>query len=123
MANPKVLPDTFKAYEDGKSRRYSLLFSVNGGAFAIASLLLTPSTFLGRLTLPKLSLGMIAFTVLLTLDIFLFGQHMRSTVSKQSINGDMLQIFEWPGKAILIFIGLLICLGWLLAAMSGSPRC
>ena len=26
--------ESFKAYEDGKHRRYSLLFAVNGGAFA-----------------------------------------------------------------------------------------
>jgi hypothetical protein len=30
------VPDSFKYYEDGKHRRYSLLFAVNGGAFAIA---------------------------------------------------------------------------------------
>jgi hypothetical protein len=32
----KQVPDSFKYYEDGKHRRYSLLFAVNGGAFAIA---------------------------------------------------------------------------------------
>jgi len=31
-------PDSLKYYEDRKHRRYSLLFAVNGGAFAIAKM-------------------------------------------------------------------------------------
>jgi len=30
-------PKLFELYENGKHRRYSLLFSINGGAFAIAN--------------------------------------------------------------------------------------
>jgi hypothetical protein len=37
MSNRAAVPD-FRAYEDGKHRRYELLFAVNGGAFAIAKL-------------------------------------------------------------------------------------
>jgi hypothetical protein len=36
--------DAFKAYEDGKHRRYGLLFSVNGGAVATAKLYGDPQT-------------------------------------------------------------------------------
>jgi len=32
-------PKLFELYENGKHRRYSLLFSINGGAFAIAKFL------------------------------------------------------------------------------------
>jgi hypothetical protein len=119
MATFRKLADTFKSYEEGKSRRYSLLFSVNGGAFAVAKLLPSgnPCAFLGRLTLAELSLGMIVFTVLMTVDIFLFGQHMRSTVSPEAMgpNGDTLPMFAVPGKVVLILISLLICAGWFLA--------
>jgi hypothetical protein len=38
-AMPDNQSDVNKAYEDGKHRRYGLLFAVNGGAFAIARLL------------------------------------------------------------------------------------
>jgi hypothetical protein len=33
----QTFPESFKAYEDGKHRRYSLLFAVNGGAFGLPS--------------------------------------------------------------------------------------
>jgi hypothetical protein len=38
MPEEKKIPESFKAYEDGKHRRYNLLFAVNGGAFAVAKL-------------------------------------------------------------------------------------
>ena len=34
-----TVKDALELYENGKHRRYSLLFSVNGGAFAIAKIL------------------------------------------------------------------------------------
>jgi purine-cytosine permease-like protein len=127
MTTVRKLPDTFKAYEDGKSRRYSLLFTVNGGAFAVAKLFPSgnPCAVLGKLTLAELSLGMIVFTVLLTVDIFLFGQHLRNTVSQEAMGstGDTLPMFGTPGKLILILIGLLICVGWFLVGVAGSNTC
>jgi hypothetical protein len=115
MSATKKIPESFKTYEDGKSRRYSLLFSVNGGAFAVAKLL--PPTdicaVIGRLTLCQLSAGMILFTVLMTADIFIFGENMRSTVSKEETEpaGDKLAMFGVKGKIILLLIGALICAG------------
>jgi hypothetical protein len=38
MTEGRKLPAYFREYEDGKHRRYILLFAVNGGAFAIANL-------------------------------------------------------------------------------------
>jgi hypothetical protein len=127
MSTVKKLPDNFKAYEDGKSRRYSLLFSVNGGAFAVAKLFPagSPCAVLGKLTLAELALGMIVFTVLLTVDIYLFGQHLRSTVPDEAMgpNGDTLAMFGTPGKLILVLIGLLICAGWFLVGLAGYKGC
>jgi hypothetical protein len=95
-----------------KSRRYSLLFTVNGEAFAVAKLLPVGNicAVLGGPALCELSWGMTLFTILLTTDIFFFGQHMLSTLSEEAIgpNGDTVPMFGTPGKIILILIGLLI---------------
>jgi hypothetical protein len=103
------ISEIFKAYEEGKHRRYNLLFAVNGGAFAIAKLLAVPQDktgsvlVLGNLTLWQLSLGMALFTTVMVLDIFIFGQNMRKR---------MRELFGRPGKLVLILIGLLLCAGW-----------
>ena len=102
------VPKGFTAYEDGKHRRYNLLFAVNGGAFAIAKLFADKdaSAFLGHLSLRQLSLGMIIFTILMTADIFMFGEKMRKTYVPD--------VFGLQGKAVLLLIGALICAGWAL---------
>jgi hypothetical protein len=122
MRHGKQLPETFKDYEDGKHRRYALLFSVNGGAFAVAKLLadakVSASAVLGALTLQHLSVGMILFTALMTFDIFLFGRNLRSTLPRDAFekDGRTVTIFGTPGKCVLVLIGLLICAGWYLVA-------
>lgn len=102
------LAESFKIYEDGKHRRYGLLFGVNGGAFAVAKLFTDPAavTLLGDLTLGQLALGMILFTIVMTFDIFTFGQKMRETYLPDA--------FGIPGKVVLLLIGFLICAGWYL---------
>ncbi len=110
MAEDKIVPDSFRTYEEGKHRRYSLLFAVNGGAFAVAKLFAEGKAVrvLANLTLRQLSVGMILFTVVMTLDIFMFGEKMRTTYS--------LDAFSWQGRTVLAVIGLLICAGWFLVA-------
>ena len=103
--------DAFDLYETGKHRRYSLLFSVNGGAFAIAKLLAgdpgKEPVVLGHLTLPQLAIGMALFTVVMVADIYMFGEKMRTTALPGA--------FGWQGKLVLLVLGLLLCAGWLLA--------
>jgi hypothetical protein len=103
-------PEAFKLYEGGKHRRYSLLFAVNGGAFAIAKMFADPNatTILGHLSRRELSLGMALFTIVMAIDIFMFGEKMR----KEFLPG----AFGWQGKVVLILIGALVCGGWLLVA-------
>jgi len=110
MSEEKGVPESFRTYEDGKHRRYSLLFSVNGGALAVAKLFAESKavSVLGNLTLRELSIGMILFTVVMTVDIFMFGEKMRTTY--------LLDAFGWQGKTVLITIGILICAGWFLVA-------
>jgi hypothetical protein len=125
-ADEKYL-ERFKAYEDGKHRRYSLLFTVNGGAFAVAKLfadakiLSDPKTakVLGSLTLCQLSFGMILFTALMTFDIYIFGHRMRRYILEEQTNVSIWQgPFSVPGKVVLVAIGALICVGWWLVTRS-----
>jgi purine-cytosine permease-like protein len=93
-----------------------LLFAVNGGAFAVAKLFADPkflcdgkiAPILGGLSLGRLSFGMILFTIVMVLDVFMFGEKMR----KAYLPG----AFGWPGKIVLLAIGMLICIGWFLVA-------
>jgi hypothetical protein len=102
-------------YIDGKMKRYSLLFSVNGGAFAIAKLMgesdkSSGVVLLGKLRLWHLALGSICFTILLVIDIFLWGQMM-----KKNFLDDL--AFNKPGKSILLLLGALIVLAWVFVAL------
>lgn len=103
--------DAFDIYENGKHRRYSLLFAVNGGAFAVAKLLATEqqSRVLGGLTLAQLAVGMIAFSAVMTWDIWGFGAKMRASYLPDA--------FGRQGQAVLLLIGGLICAGWLLVSL------
>jgi len=108
--------DVFKTYEDGKHRRYNLLFSVNGGAFAIARILAAKpqeQLLTGNLHQWHLSVGMAAFSVLMVSDIYEFANKM-SRLEKET--GGRVEIFGRKGKQVLISIGILLCLAWLLAA-------
>lgn len=103
-------------YIDGKMKRYSLLFSVNGGAFAIAKFMSesdksADAILMGRLRLWHLALGSIVFTILMVTDIFLWGLMM-----KKNFLGGL--AFNLPGKSILVFLGALIVLGWVFVALT-----
>jgi hypothetical protein len=107
MAGSQDIPESFKAYEEGKHRRYNLLFAVNGGAFAIAKVFAQEKIrVVGNLTLRQLGIGMTLFTMIMVVDIFMFGQNMRRNYLPNA--------FGWQGKAVLIGIGLLICRAWIL---------
>ena len=103
-----TIPESFRIYEEGKHRRYGLLFSVNGGAFAIAKLFSDANTakLLGDLTLRQLAIGMILFTILMTADIYMFGKKIRENYLPDA--------FTVQGRAVLLLIGFLICAGWYL---------
>lgn len=115
---PKALeqiPTGFKEYEEGKHRRYSLLFAVNGGAFALAKLFAEPraATILGNLTLQHLAVGMVVFSIVMGIDLFAFGMKMRKYVA---------DAFQPIGMIVLILIVFLISTGWMLAAFRIGAR-
>lgn len=108
----KDILEKLAIYTDGKMKRYSLLFGVNGGAFAIVQLIADGSNKLpGTLTLRDLAMGIILFTVLMTMDIWLWGQLMR----REGLAGEL--AFSPFGKAILLLIAGLIISGGVLVAM------
>jgi hypothetical protein len=105
------LKEALEYYENGKHRRYTLLFAVNGGAFAVAQLLVAEPgkgvVVLGNLTLQQLSVGMVVFTAIMVWDIFSFGENVRTTYVDS--------VFGKQGKIVLLCLGMLQVLGWLLA--------
>lgn len=100
-----VCKDISRLYLEGKMTRYSLLFSVNGAAFAIVQLS-TERKLPGELSIFGLSLGLIVFTVLMIADVWLWGADMREKHS--------LKLFRPAGQIILLMIGALIVAGWAL---------
>ena len=137
LEKPTEKLEGLNTYIDGKMKRYSLLFTVNGGAFAIAKLLgeRNAEYVVGDLTLEAVAIGAVIFTCLMWLDIYLFGEMMRSEFFRgdQSIkegvveamirrlrgkkgNEDEPLVFGPQGKLILGALCTLLNLGWLLAA-------
>jgi len=117
MLEELSLKDKLSYYEDGKHRRYSVLFAVNGGAFAVARILsgvdekssdVRAVRVLGHLTLPELAWGMILFTLIMVADTYAFGYLVRKNLNPNA--------FTLIGKLVLLSIGLLICSGWFLVA-------
>lgn len=118
MASDLSHNEAFMLYENGKQRRYNLLFAVHGGAFTVTKVIrgvdqATP-IILGGLTLLHLSVGMILFTLVMVVDIFVFGQTMRAKYVSE--------VFGLIGKLVLIGLGLLLCAGWYLAGFGGVEK-
>jgi hypothetical protein len=115
--------EIFKAYEDGKHRRYALLFSVNGGAFVIAQLFSEEGNrkFLGQLSLDALGYGLAAFTLVMGVDIFWFGWRIRQGSGDCKLDASR-GIFSMIGRIVLVTICLLIVGGWLLVAAGSDSQ-
>jgi hypothetical protein len=104
--------DIDKAYEDGKHRRYGMLFAINGGALTICKLIVSGSSaekvVLGGLKLWMLALVMAGFSIVMTADIFAYGFRMRSFDRS---------LFKYPGRIVLILIGSMLTAAWVLVAL------
>lgn len=111
-------PTVFKFYEEGKSRRYNLLFAVNGGVLAIAKFFPSPDgAFLTELTLRQVAAGMVVFTILMGIDIWVFGTRMREAGGDIGAGAGR-GIFSWWGRGVLALICVLLVLAWLAVALS-----
>lgn len=109
VVDPSDQLDVAKLYEDGKHRRYSLLFSVNGGAFAIAQLLAGPPDdsrpLVGSLRLTHLVIGMVLFTTLMVVDIDTFACRMKKKNK---------ELYRNIGPFVLFAIGSLLVAAWMM---------
>jgi hypothetical protein len=109
-----TLNEVYNLYENGKHRRYTLLFAVNGGAFAIVSFLLKGDT--NQETLPLLlGIGpvMALFSAAMGFDIDDFGKKLRNF-------GGALELFGGKGRLVLLVISLALVAVWLAAAAVGA---
>jgi hypothetical protein len=107
--------ETYGLYEDGKHRRYGLLFSVNGGGFTVGSLFAKAENapLLGNLTVSQLAIGMAIFTVAMYADILTFGMRFRH-IGHDDGKGWYKGIFSKVGGLVLTIICGVIVAGWML---------
>lgn len=114
MPEPLKPKEELDLYENGKNRRYSLLFAVNGGAFAIAKFANEGSIYVGGLSNALIALGMVLFTALMVLDIFAFGFWCQRRFAEK--------VFGRIGQIVLGSIGVLICAAWLLLGFQRTEQ-
>jgi hypothetical protein len=111
--------DVFGFYEAGKDRRYNLLFAVNGGVLAIAGLTKGDDVLLDGLPLDVVAVGMAIFTIVMGIDIWVFGTGMRRRGNDLG-EGATQGMFSWWGRGVLAGICALIVLAWLLVAAASQ---
>ena len=115
MPEPLKPKEELDLYEGGKNRRYSLLFAVNGGAFAIVKFAEEGNAYYtGGLTNALIALGMVLFTILMVLDIYAFGFWCKNRFAEK--------VFGRIGQIVLGSIGVLICAAWLLLGFQRSSQ-
>jgi hypothetical protein len=108
--------DVFKFYEDGKGRRYGLLFAVNGGALAIVKSTCDAATKVSVAhSLSFAAIGMTLLVLILAFDMWIFGERMRKEALKFGIDGAPIP-FGPVGKAVLVLNALLLIGLWVFAA-------
>jgi hypothetical protein len=105
--------ELYKVYQDGKIRRYNLLFAVNGGAFAILKFSVGPggSSSSPEVLLPLLPWGMVIFSLAMFTDIWSFGRAMSKSPELEGT------AFTPIGMIILSIITALLVTGWVLLAL------
>ena len=108
-----TLRDVYTLYESGKGRRYGLLFSVNGGAFAILSFLIKDARndTLTRCSMVAVAvavaIGMVLFTWIMWRDINEFGTKMGELARAR---GE--KLYEKTGTFVLGALALLLTFAW-----------
>ena len=110
----------FKFYEDGKARRYNILFAVNTAVFGILKVM--PDSKLGVLAGHDLALfayGMAVFTLVMGFDLWMFGTKMRKAGDPGAPLRDGL--FAIPGRLVLVMLCGLMAVGWLAVATAATP--
>ncbi len=113
--------EAFGVYQDGKSRRFSLLFTVNGGAFALLGFLAGDQpriafSFVTVWAFVVIPLAMIIFTQRMRDDLFVFGEGMNRVW--QDLDLACPEIFSAKEQKIVRSVTRLICAAWALAVVA-----
>jgi hypothetical protein len=109
------LKEIFSIYEAGKTRRYGLLFTLNGAAFTLASYLLKDTPTNLRPIVPGVAIGMVLLTLILCVDIYGFGKKMADASGP-------LDLFTCRGRAALAMLGSVLIVGWASLAYFAWPH-
>jgi hypothetical protein len=115
MAVEKRDWDAYNTCQDGKMKRYTLLFSINGGAYAIVTWTaehVAAAQEVARaasLTTIAIVVAIAAslFTALMFVDVWVFGRMMRKVAT-----GDGLVYFGRHGQAVLASIVFTLLGAW-----------
>ena len=109
----------FRFYEEGKARRYNILFAVNTAVFGI--LKIVPDSKLGVLAaqdVGQFAFGMALFTLVMGFDLWMFGTKMRKAGDPGAALLDGL--FAIPGRLVLVMLCGLMAGGWLAVARGAA---
>jgi hypothetical protein len=98
-------------YENGKGRRYKLLFAVNGGAYVLIGFLVDKGDALklspvGVWAFVLIPLALAFYTLLMYWDIDAFGKRMKR------IDDDL---YQKQGQRHLLYVCMLLMVAWVLA--------
>jgi hypothetical protein len=112
--------DAYGVYQDGKSRRFSLLFTVNGGAFALVGFLAgdQPRVKFGVFALwafVVVPIALVLFTRAMRDDFFVFGEAMHRVWRDSGL--DCPEIFSEKERRIVRCVAALLCASWGLAVV------
>ena len=109
----------FRFYEEGKARRYNILFAVNTAVFGI--LKVVPDSKLGVLSgrdAGQFAFGMALFTLVIGFDLWMFGIKMRKAGDPHAPLNEGL--FALPGRLVLVVFCALMAGGWLAVTRSAA---
>jgi hypothetical protein len=113
----------FELYENGKERRYKLLFAVNGGAYALVGYLMEKAKADTRIAVwifVLIPIALIFYTGVMCLDIHAFGKRMRKLSC--TVCGKHWMVYKSQGRNHLIYLGLILGGAWLAAVVCSYPQ-
>jgi hypothetical protein len=114
MAGQKKDWGAYNTYQDGKMKRYYLLFSINGGAYAIVTWAAEHPKGVEWAASPKtiaivVAIAAALFTALMLVDVWLFGRMMKEA---EAGTEDGIVYFGGHGKAVLASIVVILLGAW-----------
>jgi hypothetical protein len=112
-------------YENGKERRYKLLFAINGGAYALVGFLMDKAKAgdnppIAVWTFVLIPIALIFYTWVMGLDIHAFGKNMHKL--SRCVCGEAWVVYRPQGRRHLLYFCLILGGAWLGAMIFGYPH-